>query len=214
MHASNAESLERRLGEVVTGFGLGSAELRWDRLGRLVELWKRFGRAFNLSGALDDAGLLPQLVEGLQVVALARKIGVTAEMRWLDVGSGAGFPGLIVAACLPVEVTFVEPRERRAGFLDLATHQIGRPECRVVRGHITEKGWRAVRAGDTVAPGFDWAGARAVFAPETWVELGRRWIRPEGVIVIHVRPESPEMRGTLGRVDGERWSVRGIRGQG
>lgn len=38
---------------------------------------------------------------------------------WLDVGSGAGFPGLVVAALVPtsVHVTMVEPRRRRADFL-------------------------------------------------------------------------------------------------
>lgn len=211
MHASNAKSLQDRLGGIAGDLGL--TELPWDRLSRLVELWQRFGRAFNLSATLDDAGLLPHLVEGLQVVALAHQIGWKQGHRWLDVGSGAGFPGLIIAACLPVEVTLVEPRDRRAAFLDLAVHTIGRTDCRVLRGHVTEKGWKAVRRGDEAVPGlFDWASARAVFSPEVWMALGRSWVRPGGVVVAHVRVETPAIRGTLGRVDGERWSVRGIGG--
>ena len=98
----------------VQGFGLDPAVVRWDRLRQLFELWQRFGRAFNLSASLDDSGLLDHVLEGLQVVTLARRVGWQAGESWIDVGSGAGFPGLIVAACLEGPVTLVEPRERRA----------------------------------------------------------------------------------------------------
>src|SRR5687767_1639503 len=40
--------------------------------------------------------------------------------RWIDVGSGAGFPGVVLAACFP-ESSFVllEPQRRRAAFLEM-----------------------------------------------------------------------------------------------
>lgn len=212
MHAGNAELVERRLGETVEGFGLAPAAVRWDRLGQLLELWGRFGRAFNLSAAIDEAGLLVHVLEGLQVVALARRIGCEDGERWVDVGSGAGFPGLVVAACLGVEVTLVEPRERRASFLDMALHQIGRADCRVVRGHVGKGTWKGLRAADRLEVGtYDWASARAVFGPEQWVAVGRGLVRATGVVIVHVRPESPELAGTVARVDGARWSVRGVR---
>lgn len=212
VQASNADLVERRLATTVQGFGLDPAGVRWDRLGQLFELWQRFGRAFNLSASLDDAGLLGHVLEGLQVVTLARRVGWQAGESWVDVGSGAGFPGLIVAACLEGPVTLVEPRERRASFLDMALHQIGRADGRVVRGHVDERGWRALRRGDEVALGsFGWASARAVFGPEQWVVVGGTLVRSGGLVVLHVRPESPEIAGTVGRVDGEKWSVRAVR---
>ncbi|MFZ6183352.1 16S rRNA (guanine(527)-N(7))-methyltransferase RsmG [Nannocystis pusilla] len=184
-----------------------------DRLRLLLGLWHRFGRAFNLSGATDEAGLLGHVLEGLQVVALAHRIGCDSAQRWLDVGSGAGFPGLVIAACLEVQVTLVEPRERRASFLDLAVNQIGRRDCRVVRGHVEGSTWRPIKAGEVLVAGsFDWASARAVFAPEVWVELGKQWVKPSGVVVAHVKAESGAFAGEVARVDDERWSVRGVRG--
>jgi 16S rRNA (guanine527-N7)-methyltransferase len=43
--------------------------------------------------------------------------------RWLDVGSGAGLPGIVVAALTDREVILAEPRRRRAAFLtDCAEH--------------------------------------------------------------------------------------------
>ena len=46
--------------------------------------------------------------------------------RWIDVGSGAGFPGLVLAACFPdTAFTLLEPQKRRAGFLELQTADLG-----------------------------------------------------------------------------------------
>nr|WP_276599056.1 RsmG family class I SAM-dependent methyltransferase [Nannocystis sp. SCPEA4] len=212
VQGSNAD-VEQRLVAAATRFGF-ELELRSvDRLRQLLGLWSRFGRAFNLSGATDETGLLEHVLEGLQVVGLAHRIGWRVGQVWLDVGSGAGFPGLVVAACLEVQVTLVEPRERRASFLDLALNHLGRRDCRVIRGHIEGKSWRPIRAGQTLVPGgFDWASARAVFAPDAWVEVGRQWVREGGIVVAHVRAETERFEGEVARVDGERWSIRGVRG--
>lgn len=194
-------------------FGLELDARAVGRLRQLLELWARFGRAFNLSGATSRAGLFEHVLEGLQVVGLARRVGWHSGQVWLDVGSGAGFPGLVVAACLEVQVTLVEPRERRASFLDLAVNQIGRRDCRVLRGHVEGKAWRPIGSGAVLVPeSFDWASARAVFAPEVWLDVGRQWVKPGGTVVAHVRPDTGAFKGEVGRVDGERWSIRGVRG--
>ncbi|MCY1011175.1 class I SAM-dependent methyltransferase [Nannocystis pusilla] len=212
MQGSNVD-VGHKLEAAATRLGFEIETVAVDRLRLLLGLWHRFGRAFNLSGATDEAGLLGHVLEGLQVVALARRIGCDSAQRWLDVGSGAGFPGLVIAACLEVQVTLVEPRERRASFLDLAVNQIGRSDCRVVRGHVDGSAWRPIKAGEALVAGsFDWASARAVFAPEVWVELGKQWVKPGGVVVAHVKAESGAFAGEVARVDGERWSIRGVRG--
>lgn len=180
----------------------------WERLELLAQQWLRFGRVMNLSGARDEAGLAEQIVESMQVVALARKLGVAAGQRWVDVGSGAGFPGLVVAACLPVVVTLVEPRERRAAFLELMLAQVGKGI--VVRGRLETEGWRP--AG-VVAGKFEWASARAVFAPERWVEVARSVVVPGGIVVVHLHRGDAELEGGVvaGAVEGRKWSVRGYR---
>ncbi|HLF55213.1 MAG TPA: RsmG family class I SAM-dependent methyltransferase [Thermoanaerobaculia bacterium] len=46
--------------------------------------------------------------------------------RLVDLGSGAGFPGLVLAAARPdAEVWLVEPRQRRAAFLAVAARKMG-----------------------------------------------------------------------------------------
>ena len=54
------------------------------------------------------------------------------EGLWLDLGSGAGFPGLVIAAMRPESsVTLVESRKRRVEWLGRAIELMGLENCRV-----------------------------------------------------------------------------------
>ncbi|MDO7841413.1 16S rRNA (guanine(527)-N(7))-methyltransferase RsmG [Sphingomonas immobilis] len=61
------------------------------------------------------------LVDSAQLILLARD----APGMWLDIGSGAGFPGLVVAALTERSVHLVEPRAKRAAFLVDAAAALG-----------------------------------------------------------------------------------------
>ena len=195
----------------VTAIGL-KRDVPWAKLEELGRQWLRFGRAMNLSGAKDLQGLAEQVAEGLEVVALAEKLGCAEGDRWVDVGSGAGFPGLIVASCLPVEILLVEPRERRAAFLELMLAQV-RAKGRVVRGRLEDEGVREERGGVIDVAGFRWASARAVFSPEVWVQRSQVLLAEQGVTIVHLHRGDADPLGlaAAGSVDGERWSVRGYR---
>lgn len=191
---------------------MGLRELPWVKLEELAKQWLRFGRAMNLTGARDLPSLSEHIAEGLEVVALAQQLGCRPGARWVDVGSGAGFPGLIVAACLPVEVVLVEPRERRASFLELMLAQLG-AKGRVVRGRLELEGVREERGqvGDFGA--FAWASARAVFSPAEWLARSQVLLGEGGITIVHLHRGDGDPEGTsaVGVVEGERWSVRGYR---
>ncbi|MEE4206665.1 MAG: RsmG family class I SAM-dependent methyltransferase, partial [Erythrobacter sp.] len=52
---------------------------------------------------------------------------------WLDLGTGAGFPGIVIAALRPEwEVVLVESRARRAEFLETCVRAFDLPRCRVI----------------------------------------------------------------------------------
>jgi 16S rRNA (guanine527-N7)-methyltransferase len=58
--------------------------------------------------------------------------GPNAQGPWLDLGSGPGFPGLVIAALHPnMPVVLVESRARRAEFLNRAIEALQLPKCRV-----------------------------------------------------------------------------------
>lgn len=57
----------------------------------------------------------------------------------IDLGSGAGLPGLVIAIAVPrVAVTLVERRQRRAGFCELAAERLGLASVRVIAARIED----------------------------------------------------------------------------
>lgn len=59
-------------------------------------------------------------------------LGPNAGGPWLDLGSGPGFPGLVIAALCPnMPVVLVESRARRVEFLERTIAALGMPKCRV-----------------------------------------------------------------------------------
>lgn len=79
-------------------------------------------RRWNRRIALVGGGLAEEVVERLFGESLAvLPLLDESVRRVVDVGSGAGFPGLVIAAVRPdVEVVLVEPRQRKWAFLRAA----------------------------------------------------------------------------------------------
>lgn len=96
--------------------------------------------------------------------------------RWLDVGSGAGAPGLGLALLEPrLVITLLEPMQKRVAFLRTVVGTLGR-HAEVVRGRVEDFPERAVAAAVSRAtlPPNEWltAGVRVATA-EVWVLLAR-----------------------------------------
>lgn len=181
--------------------GLDLDELAWGKLAELRRLWQHY------SPQLDEDTLNTHIVESLQAVALASRLG--AIEHWLDVGSGAGFPALVVGACLDLTITCIEPHEKRANLLELVLRKTARGKPRVLRGRIEQGRWKGVGGAAPILA--DVASARAVFGPERWLVEARPWVRPGGVILVHLGLEDPDVGELVDRVDGPRRSIRGYR---
>lgn len=61
------------------------------------------------------------VLDSAQLVRFEPKLGA----RWIDLGSGAGLPGVIVACLVEGPVTLVEPRALRADFLRRVVERLG-----------------------------------------------------------------------------------------
>ena len=73
--------------------------------------------------------------------------GAKAIGPWLDLGSGPGFPGLVIAALYPnMPVVLVESRARRAEFLERCVTALGLSKCRVEAARLERIAPFAARA--------------------------------------------------------------------
>ena len=103
----------------------------------------------------------------------------------VDIGSGAGLPGLVLALVRPdLDVILLEPMERRCRFLSGCVTELGLANARVQRGRAEETTLRA-----------DVATARAVAPLDRLAELAIGVLRPGGmVLAIKGRTAADELR--------------------
>ncbi len=93
----------------------------------------------------------------------------------IDLGSGAGLPGIVLAMLLPeAEIVLLEPMARRASFLDDCVQELGLGNARVCRRRAEDAAGRL--AGDVVT-------ARAVAPLERLAVLALGLTRPGGLVL-------------------------------
>lgn len=114
-----------------------------------------------------------------------------------DIGSGAGFPGLVVAIMRPeVQCTLIEPMERRATWLREEADRLGLVNVEVLRARAQD-----VPAGRQ----FDTVTARAVSALKKLVPMTKRLVAPAGQMVFlkgqRLEQEIEDARSVLAGAD-------------
>jgi 16S rRNA (guanine(527)-N(7))-methyltransferase RsmG len=157
------------------------AELgRWNRVARLT--------GYTTGAAQVRFVLLDSL--------LFLKVLPDAGGPLLDIGSGAGVPGLVLKLARPAwAVTLVEANRRRANFLRHVGRQLqlGGVEVQEARAEALagQAGW---------AGGFTSVTLRAVAAPDAAVALARPFLRADGRAVVALGPGQRPALGTVEHV--------------
>ncbi len=144
-----------------------------DRLHRYAELLAAWQERMNLVAPSTLAGIWER--HFLDSAQLA--FHVEAGRRWLDFGTGAGFPGMVLAAMDWGEVTLVESIAKKCRFLETLVETLGLANARVVHARVETLPWQraevvTARATAPLATLFDWSIRHG--AP------GARWVFPKG----------------------------------
>jgi 16S rRNA (guanine527-N7)-methyltransferase len=86
-----------------------------------AQLLHEWNQVHNLTGAKSIAKIYDNIIDSLYPLTF-----ITTPKTLLDVGTGAGFPGLVLAIALPdTEVTLAEPLKKRVSFLKYACIELG-----------------------------------------------------------------------------------------
>ena len=110
------------------GEHFGSA---WDQLNQFAGMIVREGEKRGLVGPRElDRLWTRHILNSSAVLDFVPEAGSV-----IDVGSGAGFPGLVVAICRPkCSVTLVDSMERRCTWLEDAVDELGLQNTQVLHG--------------------------------------------------------------------------------
>ncbi|RZJ99459.1 MAG: 16S rRNA (guanine(527)-N(7))-methyltransferase RsmG [Novosphingobium sp.] len=106
------------------------------RLERLVELLTEENQRQNLVSAASLGEVWRRhIVDSAQLLAHVPR----GTSPWLDLGTGAGFPGLVIATLRPdCEVLLVESRKRRIEWLERAAHDLRLPHVKVYGARLED----------------------------------------------------------------------------
>lgn len=193
LHARLLEEGAKQLGVSLSAtdiarFSLYLEELlRWSKIADLV--------------APADAELLIRK-HFLDSLAIAPLLPATGCL--LDLGSGAGFPGLVLAIIIPtLQVALIEARRKRVNFLKTVGRTITLSNLQVYEG-------RAEMLGKTpfLHAAFDVVVTRATWRLAEFLSLAAPFVKPGGQLLAmkgpKVEQELAQLRTTA---DGLRWSV-------
>ena len=105
-----------------------------DYLG-LIGKWNK---VYNLTAVREPAEMLTHhLLDSLAVIAPLRRQAGGDAARLLDVGSGAGLPGVVIAICCPeVSVTCVDTVSKKAAFVQQAAATLKLPNLRGLHARV------------------------------------------------------------------------------
>lgn len=189
-HHADIERIQRMANEV-------GVEVSQEQAGQLLahlEIVIEANQTLNLTAISDRAaGIRLHIVDSLAVVPALRESGAQTI---LDIGSGAGYPGVPIAITNPGRVTLLESRSRRAAFLGELLNQLGiqNAEARCARAEDLAS---ASNGGD-----FDSLTARAVSALPSLVELAAPLLKHGGELIAMKGPITEDELDRGDRVGG------------
>jgi len=156
----------------VETLGIAIEDSAVDTLLGYLELLRHWNRSIRLVGDAERADAVDIiLVDSLAPLMALGESATTA----VDVGSGAGLPGIPIAIARPtLRVTTIEPIHKKHAFQRTARRELGlqnlEARCERVEDHPSERR-------------YDFVMSRATFAPEEWMERASALTAPGGVSV-------------------------------
>ena len=123
--------------------GLQSLQLELDarQVGLLLDylgLLQKWNKVYNLTAVRDPAEMMTHhLLDSLAAIAPLRSQVGDRSLKLLDVGSGGGLPGVVIAiACPQIDVTCVDTVAKKAAFVQQAAAHLQVARLRGVHDRV------------------------------------------------------------------------------
>lgn len=179
----------------MTRLGISFTDTHIELLIAYLRELKRWNRRANLVGFRTDEALIRHGV--LESLALLKTFEVRPDLRLLDIGSGAGLPGIPLKVVAPdLSVTLVESTRKKASFL--------RQVCRLLQlrgASVLQTRAEFLHKDPAHKQAYDVVTARAVARLPEAVTLCTPFVKRDGRIVLPAGPKWPREAEALRRPD-------------
>ena len=195
------------MGFALTGFARDCRVADPERFagwcGELFALLSEVNAHTNLTRiATEPEFEIKHVADSLAIVKILPEI---AERPWrvADVGCGAGFPSLVLAAAFPqLEVTAIDSTHKKVAFVAEAAQKLGLSNVTAVAGRAVE-----LARKPEFQERFDLVTARAVAAVGKLFPECRRMIAPHGRMVFYKTPQQAAELDAMTGCRGFGWRV-------
>jgi len=172
------------LREAAQTLGLDLSETQLQQLLDYLGLIQKWNKVYNLTAVRDPQAMLVQhLVDSLSLIpALRRHLAAQPGQRLMDVGSGGGLPGVVVAICEPgLDVSCVDAVAKKASFIQQVAAELRLPNLHGLHSRVEE----------LKVPPFDVITSRAFASLLDFTTLTRQHLKP-GAIWLAMKGQHPD----------------------
>ena len=131
-------NLEAGLRSGAQALGLALTDAQIQHLLDYAALIQKWNKVYNLTALRDPADMLTHhLLDSLTAIAPLRRYTQGQPVRVLDVGSGGGLPGVVLAICMPeLNVSCVDTVAKKAAFVQQVAVSLKLPNLRGVHARV------------------------------------------------------------------------------
>ncbi len=164
------------ISQAASQMGVDLTPAQLEQLQRYLALVQKWNKVYNLTALRDPADMLTHhLFDSLSAIApLQRQLGamgLPTGGRLLDVGSGAGLPGVVMAVCCPtLAVACVDTVGKKAAFVQQVALELRLPNLRGVHARV-----------ESLTEQFDVVSSRAFASLVDFTTWSRAALAPHGV---------------------------------
>lgn len=175
--------------------GVVLTEAQLDALAGYLELLQQWQRHLSLTGLRDVEQLIDVLL--LESLDFLQGAFLSGPVRVLDLGTGAGVPGIPLAICQPqLEMTLLDRSQKKMIFVRRVISRLQLGHCRTAID--TAEGWarRLLQASNDhhmLAGHFDAIVTRGVGTVAHLLSLAWPLLRPGGVLLLRKPLHTPEL---------------------
>lgn len=172
----SSDALFAPLHDAAQTLGLNLSEAQLHQLLAYLAMISKWNKVYNLTAVREPQAMLTQhLVDSLSLLPALRRHSQSSgqsSLRLMDVGSGGGLPGVVVAICEPnIDVTCVDAVAKKASFIKQVAAELRLPN---LHGEHSR-----VEALNT--PPFDLITSRAFASLLDFTTLTRQHLKPSAI---------------------------------
>jgi len=160
--------------------GINLSEEKLNLFSIYLKDLKKWNRVYNLTAIKDNEGIV--IKHFLDSLSYLKAIPIKRGLRIIDVGTGAGFPGIPIKIYHPeIRITLVDSSMKRTAFLNHIIMVLGLKDIRVIQKRFEE-------LQNDLGPSFDILVARALNNLKNLLRLGIPLLKGGGLMIVSKGP--------------------------